>query len=134
MGKTYKTHNLNEATYLIMSGCEPNIKKTGIISSEFTFERTKLFEKHRATFWTNSKLTINLNKWLMARQELKNELTGMGTVIEATTYKGVRSGEAYWFVSNGAVLHAMYGKGAIHQKRIKDKNFFLTRSEAQQSL
>ncbi len=47
----YTTHNIDEATYLVMKGLKYKGQKLGIVSSNYTFEWTSQLERYRKEFW-----------------------------------------------------------------------------------
>lgn len=144
MIKSYKTHNLDEAAYLMLRGfrCESHSKtKT---SAEFIFKDAGI-DSYIKDFWTRGSL-IELHSWLAVRQALKNEIKAQlyvqemnhltetrGTVkdfLEDPTAYEPKTGEAYFYVLNGSVFHALYGNSPAHELRVRSGNCFKTRNAA----
>lgn len=128
----YKTKSLDEAAFLSLKGHIPEIKVIGDRVSLFTFNVNKRLPDHLQAFWTKS-AQINLHSWLAVRQNIKH-LCIAEDKAEDSIELGLDSGSAYWYIANGLVLHAIYGKNIIHKQRKLANNFYKTKVEAELAL
>ena len=140
----YITHNLDEATYLILKGLQYSIKYNASISATFTFD-AYYAEPHRKEFYSSS-CPVNIHSWLAIRQSLKNELKSQQYIpIEIKNphkieYKAEfkyepfipKQGELYWFIDDiGTIGQATFGTLPIHSDRAKDGRCFKSKLQAQ---
>lgn len=131
---TYKTTNLEEATYLTLNRCLPEIESITPTCSIFTFAETESLKKHRAAFWSNTTLSVNLNKWLMVRQAIKNQVKALITVKSRPADSSL-IGSQYWFILDGKPMPAIYGKDSTMPENLRAAgNFFRTKEEAEHYL
>lgn len=77
----YDTNSIDEAAYLALQGYSPTVRRTGPISTLFSFEKNEQFDEVRAKFW-KGEATTHLHSWLATRMALKNECAGQALPIK----------------------------------------------------
>ena len=136
----YDTHNLDEAAYLALQGYHFTVTRTGPISALFSFEKDEDFDEVRAKFW-KGEASVHLHSWLATRAALKNECAGQALSLkrvsspplapaEGEMIASVRTGQAYWYYDGDTIKGAMFGNRPLHESRMADGNFYLTREDA----
>lgn len=148
--KKYITHNLNEATYLILKGFKYKSKAITGSSATFTFTYDPVVERYRKEFWTNG-CRVNVHSWLSVRQALKDELRSQlmnetisstekqlrkivrksgGTVVKPESFQP-KIGQTYWLCIGGTLLSSTFSeKGHTHKERAEQGMCYRTKDEA----
>jgi hypothetical protein len=138
----YDTNNIDEAAYLALQGYHFTVTRTGPISALFSFEKDEQFDGVRARFW-KGEANVKLHSWLATRAALKNECAGQALSLErvsspplvpAQTMAAVRTGQAYWYYDGDKIKGAMFGNKPLHESRLANGNFYLTREDAKLKL
>jgi hypothetical protein len=136
----YDTNNIDEAAYLALQGYHFTVTRTGPISALFSFEKGEQFDEGLAKFW-KGEASVHLHSWLATRAALKNECAGQALSLQrvsspplAPTERDmvapVRTGQAYWYYDGGTIKGAMFGNRPLHESRLANGNFYLTREDA----
>jgi hypothetical protein len=136
----YDTNNLDEAAYLALQGYYFTVTRTGPLSALFSFEKGEQFDGVRAKFW-KGEASVQLHSWLATRAALKNECAGQALSLkrvsspplapaERDTAAPVRTGQAYWYYDGDTIKGAMFGNSPLHEARLANGNFYLTREDA----
>ena len=136
--KYYTTHNLNEAAFFVLSGLQPKIIALGPVNSEIKFRHTLEMERCRLDFWSNSSVRVNLSKWIMIREQMKDELAGQirtnASLRSVSNSKLPLPSQTYWYMENGIPKSSVYGHRSPHIERYQAKNMFPTWEEAKNSV
>ena len=145
MKKRYKTHNLDEAVFLILKGLKYKIGYYDPITAEFSFESSSIQERYRKEFYTKCG-KINIQSWLSVRTQVKHECKALGRIpkkvkktrvvkTNATDKKLPALSSSYYFLDDrGTPTHAVYGTKLEHRERFDKGNYFLTKEEAFNSI
>lgn len=136
----YDTNNLDEAAYLALQGYHPTVTRTGPISALFSFDKDEQFDGVCAKFW-KGEASVHLHSWLATRVALKNECAGQALSLkrvsapplapaERETAAALKAGQAYWYYDGDTIKGAMFGNRPLHEARLANGNFYLTREDA----
>jgi hypothetical protein len=127
-----KTKDLNLSAYLLTRGLElTRTTHHTAVSGTWTFA-TDITKASKLYY--QGKVTVNLATYERNRKTLKELLRGKFTEKQQAAFQAEMSGTGYWYLQDGNVLYALYGKNPIHNERKAVGNYYPTKELAELGL